>query len=226
MNPMMIVNPMAGMYGQMPLQQQYPYQQSYMQPQYQQQQQQQQASAPAAATGDYDPNVYAQWFISPPPSFPCLSPIPSLPLCFLCFNMSCHISHFTAGTTITLRTTVSHLGQSTRLLEAQLRPLLPPPQTQQLLLLLLQMMSMPLSQLAPSRPSLQPTLRLRLQQRHSASRCSWIEAPARIPSFGNHISLLKLVFCLSASEAPAVLTTATKFQVLLSAGRERSGHFG
>jgi hypothetical protein len=65
MNPMMIVNPMAGMYGQMPMQQQYPYQQSYMQqPQYQQQQQQQQqqqASAPAAATAEYDPNVYAQW---------------------------------------------------------------------------------------------------------------------------------------------------------------------
>jgi hypothetical protein len=69
MNPMMIVNPMAGMYGQMPMQQQYPYQQSYMQqPQYQQPQpQQQQAAAPAAATGEYDPNVYAQWFL--PPSF-------------------------------------------------------------------------------------------------------------------------------------------------------------
>ena len=64
---MMIVNPMAGMYGQMPMQQQYPYQQSYMQqPQYQQQQtQQQQAAAPAAATGEYDPNVYAQWFVPP-----------------------------------------------------------------------------------------------------------------------------------------------------------------
>ena len=72
MNPMMIVNPMAGMYGQMPMQQQYPYQQSYMQqPQYQQQQpqQQQQAAAPAAATGEYDPNVYAQWFVTPYLSF-------------------------------------------------------------------------------------------------------------------------------------------------------------
>jgi hypothetical protein len=80
MNPMMIVNPMAGMYGQMPMQQQqYPYQQSYMQqPQYQQQQQpqqqQQQASSTSSATGEYDPNVYAQWFIPPAPRMRTLPP--------------------------------------------------------------------------------------------------------------------------------------------------------
>jgi hypothetical protein len=152
MNPMMIVNPMAGMYGQMPMQQHYPYQQSYMQPQYQQQPQPQQQQQAAAATGEYDPNVYAQWFVPVPPT------------------AQPRTSHDAAGTTITSRIMASPPVPSTHLLAAPLPRRLPLQQTP------VQLLPLPRSPL-PMFPLLPVPLQSKRCQMRSRRPRSWIEAP-------------------------------------------------